>query len=302
MKTIFRYRLARLRGQILGWGIALALLAVILVQFYGTIVEQQEQFDQLLEHYPKELIAFFGNMDSFATPSGYLTIEFFSYMPLILGIFAVLIGSGLLASDEESGRLDLIMAHPVSRTALFVGRLLAFVVATLAILAITWLGLVVPARWTLLNVVGFVEMAQPFLSLLGVLLFFGTLALLLSMLLPSRRMAAMTGGILLVGDFFLIGLANINTDLEPVAKLSPLYYYQSGDAIDGLNVTWVVGLLAGAVLFAILAWWRFRRRDIRVGGEGGWQRPSLASLLGRFPRRSAARREASAPEGAMVQR
>jgi ABC-2 type transport system permease protein len=302
MKTIFRYRLARLRGQILGWGIGLALYALVIAQFYGTIVEQQEQFEELLDAYPQEMMAFFGDLDDFATPSGYLGVEYFSYMPLIVGIFAVLIGSGLLASDEENGRLDLIMAHPVSRTVLFTGRLLAFITATAAIMVLAWLGLAVPSRWTLLNEVSFVEMAQPFFSLFGVLIFFGALALLLSLLLPSRRMAAMTSGLLLVGNFLLIGLARINTDLEPIAESSPLYYYQGGEAIDGLNVMRVIGLLAFAALFALLAWWRFQRRDIRVGGEGGWQRPSLASLPGRFPRRSAVRREASAPEGAMVQR
>jgi ABC-2 type transport system permease protein len=285
MQTVFRYRLARLRGQILGWGISLALLGVMMVQFYGTIAEQRDQFEQLLDSYPQELIAFFGNFDNFVTPSGYLGIEFFSYMPLILGIFAILVGSGMLATDEENGRLDLILAHPVSRRTLYWGRLSAFVVATLAILVLSWLGLYVPSRWTELNVVGLVEMIQPFLSVFGVLMFFGTLALLLSQFLPSRRLSAMTAGILLVGDFFLIGLANINTNLKPVAKLTPLYYYQGGEAIDNPHLSWVVGMLALAILFAIVAWWRFERRDIRVGGEGGWRRPSLSLLSRLLPRR-----------------
>jgi ABC-2 type transport system permease protein len=285
MQTVFRYRLARLRGQILGWGISLALLGVMMVQFYGTIAEQRDQFEQLLDSYPQELIAFFGNFDNFVTPSGYLGIEFFSYMPLILGIFAILVGSGMLATDEENGRLDLILAHPVSRRTLYWGRLSAFVVATLAILVLSWLGLYVPSRWTELNVVGLVEMIQPFLSVFGVLMFFGTLALLLSQFLPSRRLSAMTAGMLLVGDFFLIGLANINTNLKPVAKLTPLYYYQGGEAIDNPHLSWVVGMLALAILFAIVAWWRFERRDIRVGGEGGWRRPSLSLLSRLLPRR-----------------
>ena len=29
---------------------------------------------------------------------------------------------------------------------------------------------------------------------------------------------------------------------------------------------------------ALLAWWRFQRREIRVGGEGGWKLPKLAFL------------------------
>jgi ABC-2 type transport system permease protein len=273
-----------------------------MVQFYGTIAEQQEQIEALWENYPKEFMAFFGDLDDFATPSGYLGLEFFSYMPLVLGIFAVLIGSGLLVGDEESGRLDLILAHPVSRAVFYWGRVLAFFVATVAMLAIVWLGLAVPARWTALSEVSSVEMAQPFVSLLGVLSFFGCLALLLSMVLPSRRMAASVTGLLLVASFFLTSLARINTDLETAAKLSPLNYYQGGEAIDSLNVTWVAGLLAFAVIMALLAAWRFERRDIRVGGEGGWQRPDLRSLVRVSLRRLQVRSERSRPEGATAER
>lgn len=288
MRTVFRYTLSRFRGQILGWGIAILLLGLMLMWFYPSIAEQQENLEQLLEIYPPELSAFFGDLSAMATPEGFLSVEYFSYMPLILGIFAVLMGSGLLVSDEENGTLDLVLAHPVSRTALFFGRLLAFVVATEAILAISWLGLVLGTVWTPLAP-GWGEMALPFPSLLAMLLLFGALALLLSMLLPSRRLAAMTAGLVLVGSFFITGLAHISEGLETVAKFSPLNYYQSGEAMNGLNLQWFCGLAAFAGLFALLAWWRFLRRDIRVGGEGGWQWPSLPLP---FRRRTEAEREA----------
>lgn len=288
MRTIFRYTLSRFRGQILGWGISLLLLGLMLMWFYPSIAEQQESFEQLLEIYPPEFSAFFGDLSAMVTPEGFLSIEYFSYMPLILGIFAVLMGSGLLVSDEENGTLDLVLAHPVSRTALFFGRLIAFVVATLAILAISWLGLVLGTVATSLNL-GWGEMALPFLSVLAMLLLFGALALLLSMLLPSRRLAAMTAGLVLVASFFITGLARIIEDLETVAKFSPLNYYQSGEAMNGLNQEWFWGLVAFAVLFALLAWWRFLRRDVRVGGEGGWRLPSLSLP---FRRRTEAGREA----------
>jgi ABC-2 type transport system permease protein len=285
MITVFRYTLRRFRGQILGWGIALALLGVLLVSMYDMIAAQREQLEDLLKFYPEEFTAFFGDFSSFGTPEGFLSVELLSYMPLILGIFAVLTGSGLLVSDEENGRLDLIMAHPVSRMTLFLGRLLAFVAATVAILAICWLGIVVPMNWSSMGI-GWGRICLPLLSVLAELLLFGAMALFLSMVLPSRRLAATTVGLLLVASFFITGLAKINEDLEPVARLSPLNYYQAQDAFQRLNGAWIVGLLGSAVVFAALAWWRFQRRDIRVGGEGGWRLPSL-----RFRRRAGAGRE-----------
>src|SRR5207302_6238091 len=135
----------------------------------------------------------FGDASKLTSPEGFLSLAFFSFMPLVVGVFAVLAGSGLLAADEENGTLDLVLAHPVSRTALFLGRLLALATATAAILVLSWLGFVVAMTWSALAVSPW-ALALPYLSLLALLFFFAGLALLLSMVLPSRRLAAMTAG------------------------------------------------------------------------------------------------------------
>src|SRR3989304_5628853 len=142
MFTIFRNAVSRYRGQILGWGLSLAALCLLMKKFYSTIASQKEQYMKILDAYPKELMAFFGTSDAMEmfTPAGYLNLEYFSYMTIIIGIFATLAGSGMLAGDEESGTMDLVLAYPVSRTALFMGRVLAFVVAILCMLVLNWIG------------------------------------------------------------------------------------------------------------------------------------------------------------------
>ncbi len=285
MATIFLNALRRARGSVLGWGLALGVLGGYLMQFYDTLADQQAALMALIASYPPELLAFFGDMPVAAmfTPEGYLGFEFFSYLPLILGIFAVLSGSGALAADEENGTLDLIAAQPVSRTAIFLGRWLALLAATLGILVCIWLGLVIGRHWSSIDLTA-VELARPFLSLGAVLIFFGSLGLLLSLLLPSRRVAATAAGLLLTTAFFVTSLARIDDRLEPVARFSPLNYYQAGDAITDFNTQWFGGLLAVSLIFTAIAWWRFERRDIRVAGEGGWRL--------RWPGRPAIRPEA----------
>ena len=279
MFTIFRNAFSRYRGQILGWGIALGLLCLYLAQFYDTIASQKEAYLEMVESFPKELMAFFSTNEAaeMFTPSGFLNIEFFSYMPIIIGIFAILAGSGMLAGDEESGTMDLILAHPVSRTALFVGRSLAFLIATIGILVINWVGFLIGLPGSGLDLNAF-ELGSPFISLFAQLMRYGTMALVLSMLLPSRRMAAMTSGILMIASFFITALARLDKSLETLAKISPMNYYQGGQAIDGLKWGWAIGLLGISALFVLIAWWRFERRDIRVGGEGGWRIPIILRL------------------------
>lgn len=270
MWTEFRQALSRSWGQILGWGLSLAVLGFYLISFYDTLAGQREQLEQLMASYPPELMAFFGDMGNMFTPAGFISIEFFSYMPLILGIFAISSGSSLLVRDEENGILDLLIAHPVGRPAFFLSRWLAFALTLALIMVVTWLGFLVGTGASESLDIGWLAMARPFFSLWALLMLFGNLALLLSMLLPSRRLASAVGGLVLVASFFLTTMARLDDRLADAAKASPLAYYQSGSAIDGLNLEWFAGLLAAGLVCVLFALWRFQRRDIRVGGEGGW--------------------------------
>ena len=270
MLPVFSHWLRRSAGAILGWGLSLGALGAFMIGFYDTFAGQSAQLENLLENYPPELTAFFGDMEKAFTPQGYLTTEFFSYMPLILGIFAVQAGSALIVTDEEAGTLDLVLAHPVSRTALFLGRLLALVSTLVAILGIAWLSFLLAAQKSAGLDFSGIELARPMTSLFAVLFFFSGFSLLLSLVLPSRSLATMVSGLAVTAAYFIQALSNINEDLKGVARYLPLAYYQSGEALGGLNVGWAAGLIGCGLLFCSLAWMLFAWRDIRVSGEGSW--------------------------------
>ncbi len=270
MYAEFKHTLRRLRGQIIGWSIGLGLYGLMMVSLFDSIVNI-EGIEELMASYPPELLAFFGDsMTGFTSPKGYIDLYYFLYMPVIIGIFAISAGANLLVGDEEKGTLDLIMAYPVSRTALFWGRWLGFVMATAVILLISWLSWVIPSGSVGLDLT-WLGLLRPFIPLWAILLLFGGIAVFLSFFLPSARMASMLTSGLLVGNFLFDGLANANDDLKKVTEYLPLHFHQGGDAITELNVQWLIGLLAASLAFVILAWMRFQRRDIRVGGEGSWQ-------------------------------
>jgi ABC-2 type transport system permease protein len=270
----FKHTIRRMRGSIIGWGIGLFLYALMMSSFYSSMMELGDEYVTILENFPPEMLAFFPSIHNFASPIGYMDTYFFSYMTIIVGIFTVGKGASLLVGDEEKGILDLLMAYPVSRTALFWGRMLGFVTATLIILLISWIGWIIPAKSAGFELT-WLEILVPFGPLLAILILFGALGLMFSLLLPAGRIASGLTGAILVGNFLLIGLSGINPDLKPLFKLTPLYYYQGGSAIEELNWMWLGGLIYYTICFLLIAWWRFQRRDIRVGGEGGWTLPKL---------------------------
>ncbi len=263
------YTLRRNRGQIFGWSLGLVLYSALMSSMYSDIA--LIDFDAFLGYYPEDMLAFFG--DSFAainSPHGYLDLYFFGYMTIIVGIFSVGAGAKLIVKDEEDGLLDLILAYPKSRSAVFWGRVFGYILTVMAILIVAWLSWAIPSGSSGLNLTAG-ELLKPFWGLLGQLLLFGSFALLLSMLLPAARIASMITGGLLVGNYLLIGLANINQDLKSIVEYTPLHVYQGGYAILGINWDNLMIVLGGVLLFLLLAWWRFLLRDLRVAGEGGWK-------------------------------
>jgi len=272
----YKHALRRLRGRIIGWSIGLGLYSLLMIFMYDAVLEIMG-VEELLSAYPPEMMAFIGVTDIFAimTPAGYLDAYFFTYMTVIIGIFIIGAAGAMLVGDEERGVLDLVLAHPISRASLFASRALALITATIMILLVCWLSWAVPSGRTQINLT-WLEFLLPFIPLLAQLLLFGALALLLSFLLPSARMAGMLTGALLVGNYLLMGLSRLNDRLETAVKLTPLYYYQGGLAVDGLEWRWLAGTMAAALLLTAAAWFFFRRRDIRVGGEGSWKLPLLS--------------------------
>ena len=275
----FKHSLGRMSGRIWGWGVGLGLYSLMMVYFYRVFAETSGMAE-MLARYPRELLAFFGEIANSFTPTGYLDTYYFLYMTFILGIFAVAAGASLLAEDEEKGILDLVMAHPISRPALFGGRWLAFALSSALILLLGWAGWLPFAHRVGLNL-SWLQFLLPNIPLLAELLLFGSLAALLSMVLPSSRMASGLAGALLAGNWLLRGLAPMNKVAQSIMRWTPLYFYQGGRAVDGLRWSWLLGLLGASLLFAGLALILFQRRDIRVGGERGWTLPAWRKATAR---------------------
>ena len=274
MGATFRHEFKRLLNQVWAWGGSFFLLAWLLVAVHDPFVGQGSQLLEMIQSYPKEIMAFFGDMSRMTSAGGYLDTGLLSYGVVILSLFSILAASGLITGDEEAGRLDLVQAAPVSRTALFFGRFFGLAGATAAIVVFTWAGCCLGLLSANLGVTVW-ALFLPFVSTYAVLMLFGGLALCFSMFLPSRGAAATAASSLLVVSYFLTSLGRVIDSLRPAARFSPLNYYQSGDAVNGLNWAWLLGLLAAAALLTLLAWWGYQRRDLRVSGEGSWKLPGL---------------------------
>src|SRR5262245_33448550 len=164
MVPTFLHILRQQRLALLGWGAALFVLALLVSNIYTSFVaDAADDVKELIESLPGELKKF-AKLSDITSAKGFLDARYFLFMPMMLGIYAGLAGASLLAEDEELGRMDLIMAHPISRRALFLGRTLALVAVMVCIHAIAWAGLALGAYRTGMQVSS-LGLVWPFLSL-----------------------------------------------------------------------------------------------------------------------------------------
>ena len=274
--TITRYSFRRSVWAIIGWGIPLMLLGIITIPFYDLVAENEKQLRPVLENLKPLVKSFVGGdeVEEIFTPQRFIALRYFAFLPVILGIYGSVSGSGLLAADEERGILDFVLAHPVSRGQLFWGRVVAFTVSLSCIIGFGWLGLWIGvAKAESMNFSPF-QLVLPYLSVFVVTWFFACFSLALSMCVPSRSSAAMISGIVVLAGYIITTLSKAIKGLESWAIFSPLTYYQS-NAMKGLEIDPFIKLFLAALLFLFLARTGFRLRDIRVAGDGGWKLPFI---------------------------
>ena len=273
---ITRYSFRRSVWTILGWGIPLMLLGIITIPFYDLVAENERQLRPVLESLKPLVKTFIGGEEAeqIFTPQGFISLRYFAFLPVILGIYGSVSGSGLLAADEERGILDFVLAHPVSRGQFFWGRVIAFTFSLSCIIGLGWLGLWIGvAKAGSMNFPTF-QLLLPYLSVFAVTWFFACFSLALSMCVPSRSSAAMISGIVVLGGYIITTLSKAIKGLESWAVFSPLTYFQS-NAMTGLELVPFVKLLLVAFFLLFLARTGFGLRDIRVAGDGGWKLPFI---------------------------
>ena len=255
----FRRTLKNSLGVIIGWGIGLILYSLLLVLITANIPSFSNKI-------PTHLLRFFGGSPSVIYDLGvFLDVFFFNPLILPLGILAVDKGAKILVTGKED-HYEITHCHPAARSGLFWARILSFLVTILSILAISWLSWALPSRFIGLDL-SFIELARPFLVLFGQLVLFGTLSLFLSLVLYSPSVAGFLAGVLLVGNYLLVGLTHITQKLGPIARFTPLYYFQGGRAISGIDKDWTIILFELIVLFFLLSWWRFLSCEIPAQEE-----------------------------------
>ena len=271
--SIYRNVLTLAKVGVVAWSVVLVLWALLVVWIYPSLGDTGVNFEDYLDAMPEQLRVAMGIAGPEETAlvfqagaftyEGYVHIEYMSWLPLLLGIYAVVYCGGLVSKEVERGTLDVVLSQPVERTTFLLSKLAGFLTLALAATSSSTIAVLLGAL-TIgedANVTNVVAVHVVSFLLVAAIAGYSTLASCIS-LDPGRSLAV--AGILTAVSYFANVLGSAVEAVGFLKYLSLFYYYDSLQVLAEGAVNWAgiavyVGLFAVTTAAAILV---FRRKDL----------------------------------------
>lgn len=247
----------------LGWTVGLVAALCLYLPIFPSI-GGNSQMQDLINNLPPELTRTL-NYQQIDTGAGYTQSTFFGLIGfLLISMAAISWGAASLGGDEESGQLELTLAHGVTRVQVALQRFAALVVKILALALVVFLVVLFwngPAGLDL-------EVANLLVTCLlvgGLALVSGGAAMLCGVLAGRKVWGVAGGAAVAVLGYVFNAIGNQSPDLEWLHGLSPYYAaYGNSPLVNGTDALTLAAFYLAAVLLGGLAALTLRHRDVGV--------------------------------------
>lgn len=262
MLHITRYAVRRRRNGTLVLSVLLGVLAAGTVAIFPSFAQAGVDFEAYLESLPPAFREAFG-VANLTSIEGFLATEFYQFaFVILLGMYAAYVGGRLVAAEVETGRMDLVLAGPISRWRVVLERYLSLVPTFLAVnvvvsLAVYGSVLAIDESLALERLVVVHLLSLPYLLVCG------AIGLVFSVYV-SRSDTAQRAGLGVVFGLFLVDSLTAATDYDWIGMVSPTRHYDPTAVLVDGHYDWVgaAGMLVVTVVLVGVAMWWFSRVDI----------------------------------------
>lgn len=257
--------LKTLRDQyrgVLGWSIGTVVLVILIVALWPSVRDIPD-LETFLSNYPEALRKLF-DIDTIATGAGFLNAELFSILlPAMFLVFAIGRGARLVAGEEQTGTLEVLLTTPVPRGRVLLEKAAALAVAVLVLGAVLFGVTAVSQSLGGMGIpIGHLAGASAAMVLLGIE--HGWLALAVGAATGRRGMSIAVAGTVAAAGYVLYVMGAFVDTLEPWQVVSPFYQSLEGGPI-GTGLPARYGWMAvGAIAVLAASLPIFDRRDVAI--------------------------------------
>lgn len=252
------------RKRVLGSAVlaaGMSVLAAMIVWVYPSFRESFQN-DELLAAYPDQLIQLF-DIETMSSLEGFLAFELYAFgWVILLGLYFAYSGADLIAGDIEHGRLDTVLAMPISRPQLLAERFTALLVPAVVVNTLVPAIVFVGAQ-LVSDSVGVADLVAVHLLSIPYLLACAGIGACISVI-ASRASIAQRVAIGVTFFLFLLESLVEGTEYESLGAIAPMRYYSPNDILleSGYDLAGLGVLVVGTALLLIVSQLLFVRRDL----------------------------------------
>ena len=266
LHSVFGKSLWDRRRSVFFWGLGLGSILFLTFAAWPAIAKDNAALEGVMNALPREMLAMFGLTDpqTLSTPQGFVSSRTYGAVgPIVLIVFTLTAMTSLVAKEESTGRMDMVLATPTRRRELLTEKSYGvFALTAVFTVILLMIGLIADSVYaTDIDLVNMVA-ANVGLGLLG-LAFWGIAVALWSMVGPGAAVGVTSAfGVV---AWFLNGLGSFVDVLGPFRWISPFFWYL-GDTVPlskGFTFGYL-GLAVVAVIGTAIAVVRFESKDLAV--------------------------------------
>lgn len=264
MNILKRELRSYLKGLII-WILCMAALIFIMTSEFSAYYNNPEMKDILNAMPPQLLEAFSMAGANLTTVGGFISIASL-YFYLLLGLYGVLLGSGILAKEERDKTAEFFLTLPVSRTKAITAKYSAMVLLNLVMNLATY-GLIYLSLVSYEKEEGFHGFM--FLMMVGIYLIqmiFSSIGMAISSLIKRFRKSGTYGTSLFFGLYIISVIIALNDHLTNLKYITPFKYFEASQLLadQKLELVYVVLSLGIILVATLITYLAYPRRDLQV--------------------------------------
>ncbi len=263
---LFLRELKRNRKTFIIWTSLIILYNILVIAFFPVLADKGKAMDTMLKDM-KGALDFFGmGFMDFSNVLSLFGAYSFVYLSMMGGVYAMILGSGILSREEGEKTIEFLMSKPIKRSSIVTSKLAA-TFFNIVLLSVLYTGTSL-IMMTLLTKQSFNYGALISLMLAAFLIFilFAALGIFLSTFISrSKSIVSISIGIVL-GTYIIGGLSAIAKEADFLKYFSPFKYMDTKYIMDNGRINYVYGGMFLVVIAVCIggAYYFYNKKDIKV--------------------------------------
>lgn len=264
MNIILRELRAHLKALII-WSVSIFAFIFMMMSEFSAYYDNPEM-NEILDMMPEELLkAMSMEAANLTTVSGFISIASL-YIYIMLGIYAVLMGSSIISKEERDKTVEFFMTLPISRTKVIFSKLVAAIILNIAINLVTLVALLSSTiQYDKIDEFGeFITLLM--LGIFIIQMIFLSVGMLLAAVLKRYKRSGSIGVSLLMGLYIASIFMSFSENLDFIKYITPFKFFESSYILRELQFESVYVVISSVIIVVSLigTFVVYPRRDLRI--------------------------------------